>query len=185
MALSDTASRDAKTASSHTDGAASAMPMKAAQDVDFSFYTWTTLFKSFIGTITPEERRAYLLAKDIKNEEKDCKRCEDQRDWLLQRSPVIRFMREQIQGLGADLNGENMRCRRCTTAQLGGFDSNYGILLCANELATRDKVEETMAHEMVHAYDHLRWKVDPDNMKHQACTEVGKTAVPVWYTHTC
>jgi mitochondrial inner membrane protease ATP23 len=29
-----------------------------------------------------------------------------------------------------------------------------------------------MAHEMIHAYDHLRFKVDLDNMQHQACTEV-------------
>lgn len=30
-----------------------------------------------------------------------------------------------------------------------------------------------MAHEMVHAYDHLRFKVDwTDNLRHAACTEV-------------
>jgi inner membrane protease ATP23 len=166
MGLPDTASGSSSDAST---------PANPSHAVDVTFYTWSTLFKSFLGTITPDERRAYLRAKDLINEEKDCKRCEDQRDWLLKQSPVIRFMRDQIRNLGADLNEENMRCRRCTTAQLGGFDANYGILLCANELATRDRVEETMAHEMVHAYDHLRWKVNPDNMKHQACTEVRTT----------
>jgi inner membrane protease ATP23 len=81
-------------------------------------------------------------------------------------------MRSQIQELGADVNSENVRCKRCTTAQAGGFSERYGILLCANILDNRSKIEDTMAHEMVHAYDHLRFKVDLDNMQHQACTEV-------------
>lgn len=30
-----------------------------------------------------------------------------------------------------------------------------------------------MAHEMMHAYDHLRFKLDwTDNLRHAACTEV-------------
>lgn len=34
-------------------------------------------------------------------------------------------------------------------------------------------LEDTMAHEMVHAYDHLRFKVNwTDNLRHAACTEV-------------
>ena len=34
-------------------------------------------------------------------------------------------------------------------------------------------LEDTMAHEMVHAYDHLRFKVDwTNNLRHAACTEV-------------
>jgi hypothetical protein len=35
-----------------------------------------------------------------------------------------------------------------------------------------------MAHEMVHAYDHLRFKVNwTDNLRHAACTEVGAIRV--------
>lgn len=34
-------------------------------------------------------------------------------------------------------------------------------------------LEDTMAHEMVHAFDHLRFKVNwTDNLRHAACTEV-------------
>lgn len=36
-------------------------------------------------------------------------------------------------------------------------------------------LEDTMAHEMVHAYDHVRFKVDwENNLRHAACTEVGE-----------
>ena len=39
-------------------------------------------------------------------------------------------------------------------------------------------LEDTMAHEMVHAYDHLRFKVNwSDNLRHAACTEVCVTPV--------
>ena len=46
-------------------------------------------------------------------------------------------------------------------------------MLCANEMKDQGHLEDTMAHEMVHAYDHLRFKVDwTDNLRHAACTEV-------------
>jgi inner membrane protease ATP23 len=158
----------------HT-GASPPKPAPAnAATADLSFYTWSTFFKALTGQATREETRQYLAARDIVREESDCKRCEESRDWLFQHSPIVRFMRQQVQELGADINSENVRCRRCTTSQSGGFDPNYGILLCANELQTKGVVEDTMSHEMVHAYDHLRFKVHQDNMQHQACTEVSQ-----------
>lgn len=55
----------------------------------------------------------------------------------------------------------------------GGFDPDYGIQICANEMRDQGHLEDTMAHEMVHAYDHLRFKLDwTDNLRHAACTEV-------------
>lgn len=60
----------------------------------------------------------------------------------------------------------------------GGFDPHYGIKLCANVLEGQGKVEETLAHEMVHAWDHLRWKVDwgceGGDLRGVACTEVSR-----------
>lgn len=92
---------------------------------------------------------------------------------LMRTGPVIRFMSDSIRQLGGDLSSHNIYCRRCTNRKAGGFDPNYGILLCANEMRDQGHVEDTMAHEMVHAYDHLRFKVDwTDNLRHAACTEV-------------
>ena len=77
--------------------------------------------------------------------------------------------------------------------QTGGFDPEYGIQICANVVADKKQMEETLAHgnprmitfcskagrrltvilEMVHAYDHLRFKVDwEQNLRHAACTEI-------------
>jgi len=103
--------------------------------------------------------------------------CRRNRDFLLMKThiagPVIRFMRENIAQLDGDINSSNIRCRRCTTRQSGGFDPDYGIRICANEMRNRGHLEDTMAHEMVHAYDHLRFKTEwRDNLRHAACTEV-------------
>jgi mitochondrial inner membrane protease ATP23 len=55
----------------------------------------------------------------------------------------------------------------------GGFDPDYGIQICANEMRNQGHLEDTMAHEMVHAYDHLRFKLDwTDSLRHAACAEV-------------
>lgn len=56
--------------------------------------------------------------------------------------------------------------------QSGGFSPEHGILICANELRDRGHLEDTLAHEMVHAWDHLRWKVDWNDLRHAACSEV-------------
>lgn len=47
------------------------------------------------------------------------------------------------------------------------------MLICANNIKDPSVVEDTIAHEMVHAYDHLRFKADfENNLRHAACSEV-------------
>jgi len=48
-------------------------------------------------------------------------------------------------------------------------------MLCANYLEKRNMLEDVLAHEMVHAYDHLRFKTDlgPDeDLRKVACAEI-------------
>ena len=96
----------------------------------------------------------------------------------------MRFLAQKVEQLNGRLDGSNILCKRCPARltddgqvhrQSGGFSPNHGILLCANEVRNRGHLEDTMAHEMVHAYDHLRWKVDwvgKKDLRHAACTEV-------------
>jgi inner membrane protease ATP23 len=89
--------------------------------------------------------------------------------------PIVRFLREQANELGHDIPPSRVRCRPCRNLPfLGGFDPDYGITLCSDQLAFdgRRKLEDTLAHEMIHAYDYLRFNIDRKNMAHQACTEV-------------
>lgn len=102
--------------------------------------------------------------------------------------PILRFLRDNIKQLGGDISDNNIYCRRCTVRQAGGFDPEYGIRVCANEVKSRSLVEDTIAHEMIHAYDHLRFKMNwTDNLRHAACTEVRIrlfSLTPIeWLTH--
>ncbi|KAK4981289.1 Mitochondrial inner membrane protease atp23 [Elasticomyces elasticus] len=139
---------------------------------DKDFYNWSNFFSILTGSASPSAREAYFNARDTKFEERDCKTCEKSRDWLLENSPIIRFMKHNINLLGQDINSENVHCKRCTTKQSGGFDAEYGIMICANQLRNQGHLEDTMAHEMVHAYDHLRFKLDPLDLRHAAYTSL-------------
>jgi len=81
-------------------------------------------------------------------------------------------MLENITAANGKLDKSNIRCLPCGKFQSGGFDANYGILLCQNRLIDRNHMEDTLAHELVHAYDHLRFDVDWNDLRHHACSEV-------------
>lgn len=136
-------------------------------------------FKNFYrmatGSMSSEGQKTYWADADARYSTVDCNRCESQRDYLLQYSPVIRYMSENIRRLGGDVNKSNIRCRTCTTGMLGGFDHRYGIMLCANYVDKQSMLEDVLAHEMVHAYDHLRFKTNLDHesdLRHVACSEI-------------
>ncbi|GAB7363717.1 hypothetical protein MBLNU230_g4285t1 [Neophaeotheca triangularis] len=144
---------------------------------DKTFYTWSNFFSILSGSATPTARAAYFRTKDTLNEATDCARCDSDKAWLFANSPIVRFMAHNISLLGpadgsATIHEGNVRCRKCDTQQSGGFDSEYGILVCANQLRNRGHLEDTLAHEMVHAYDHLRFKMDPLDLRHAACMEI-------------
>lgn len=65
--------------------------------------------------------------------------------------------------------------KRCDRDVMGGFrpfPPEAGIVLCHNHLQTKSEVENTMVHELIHAFDHCRAKIDWGNCRHHACSEV-------------
>lgn len=144
---------------------------------DPSIYTWSSFFSIMTGIASPQLRSSYFDIRDELNEVRDCARCEKDKKWLFSHSPIIRFLQTEISLLGpqdgsASISEKSVRCRRCTTSQSGGFDPEYGILVCANKLRNKGHLEDTLAHEMVHAYDHMRFKLDPFDLRHAACMEI-------------
>ncbi|KAL9618185.1 MAG: hypothetical protein Q9160_007081 [Pyrenula sp. 1 TL-2023] len=142
--------------------------------------TWIRMqnfWRMMTGSMSPSGQKQYWYDADKRYEDTHCKRCEESRDYLLRYSPVIRFMNDRIGELGGELNANNIRCMRCVKGgQGGGFDPHYGIRICANQMQSRKQTEDLLAHEMVHAYDHLRFKLDWEkDLRHAACTEVGQT----------
>ncbi|CAJ2510154.1 Uu.00g060540.m01.CDS01 [Anthostomella pinea] len=145
---------------------------------------WMNYFSILTGTMTPEGQFHYRESRYRANEARDCARCDKYRDWALAHSPTVRFLKEKVEALNGKLDGDNILCRRCPARmtedgqvhrQSGGFSPGHGILICANEVRDQGHLEDTLSHEMVHAWDHLRWKVDwggDKDLKHAACTEI-------------
>lgn len=149
--------------------------------------SWLNIFLAYTHRMTPEGAFHLREAIHRDREARDVSRAESYRDWLFQYSPTITFLNDRIAELnhGRRLDASNVVCRRCpgritpggvVERQSGGFEPKHGILVCANEVRDRGHLEDTLAHEMVHAYDELRWEVDfrgERDLRQAACTEVG------------
>ncbi|KAG9229735.1 mitochondrial inner membrane protease Atp23 [Amylocarpus encephaloides] len=170
---------------SETPRTSSNAPESDAPARDLTGYTpgaqWPNIFNIFMNRMSPQGMEEFREAKDTLNETKDCQRCDEWRDWCFKFSPTVIFMRQQVEALNGDLNRENVRCRRCPAVrdergnlrrQGGGFHPERGILICANEMRDKKHLEDTLTHEMVHAWDQLRWKVDWADLRHAACSEI-------------
>lgn len=53
------------------------------------------------------------------------------------------------------------------------------MVICENVAKTSNAVCTTLAHEMIHAFDDCRAKVNFKNLDHLACTEVGEPDNPL------
>lgn len=147
---------------------------------------WVNYFRILTGQVTNEGIFHYREERSRAHEARDVARAEGFRDWLLTYSPTVLFLNDRIAELnhGQKMDASNILCQRCPARlttdgrverQGGGFDPKHGILICSNSVRTRGHLEDTLAHEMVHAYDHLRWEVDfvgQKNLRQAACTEV-------------
>jgi inner membrane protease ATP23 len=56
---------------------------------DDTWTQWRNIFAILTGKMTAEGKEQFRVARDIRNEAADCKRCEDQRDYLLQYSEFL------------------------------------------------------------------------------------------------
>ena len=62
-------------------------------------------------------------------------------------------------------------CTPCGPARGGGFSPDVGVILCQDGMFSKKHVEDTLAHELVHEWDHRRFKVDWTDLRMVACSE--------------
>lgn len=62
---------------------------------DFSAQ-WRNIFSIMTGRMSEEGKEQFRIARDNRNEAADCKRCEDQRDYLLAFSKLQRRTPRQV-----------------------------------------------------------------------------------------
>lgn len=48
------------------------------------------------------------------------------------------------------------------------------VVLCQNHIQDQEWMDRTVAHELIHAFDHCRAKMDWNNCEHHACSEVSE-----------
>lgn len=82
--------------------------------------------------------------------------CESQLDDVSKRVPIVRFLLEALEKAGCPIKRSFFEVEHCTQAVMGGFKPGGGVVLCHNNLSCRTDIENMLAHELVHAYDHCR-----------------------------
>ncbi|KAF5371737.1 hypothetical protein D9758_003356 [Tetrapyrgos nigripes] len=158
----------------------SSSPSQGSSNSDDSsnsaFERWRrrVMFVTGIG-VTEEERRADL--QQVKN-----RRCENMKKDLMDNSPLVIFLLKHLRLSGCQVPESNIFCATCedlpvagggTTAHSGGYIPQVGaIKLCGGHFFSKQHVESTIAHELIHMYDQCKFKVDWSNLRHQACSEI-------------
>ena len=107
-----------------------------------------------------------------KEESFEQSRCEKYLKRLLQTSPMVKFLLDAL--TKSNCKQPQIRCVPCgpEVQATGTFDPEIGVTLCQNWLDNGLQAEDTISHELIHAYDHCRVKFDRLNCKHQACSEI-------------
>ncbi|KAJ3863432.1 peptidase M76 family-domain-containing protein [Lentinula novae-zelandiae] len=111
-------------------------------------------------------------AKDL--EELNLRRCEKMKTELMERSPLIIFMLKHLRLSGCQVPEKNIFCAPSAVLHSGAYlpHPHGAIKLCAGHFFSKQHVESTIAHELIHMFDECRFKVDWTNLRHHACSEI-------------
>jgi len=87
--------------------------------------------------------------------------------------PSVVFMLKHLRLSGCEVSPANIMCAPCDYTRSGGFSPEAGaVVLCAGRFFSKSHMENTLVHELVHMYDHCKFKVDWSDLRHHACSEV-------------
>lgn len=87
--------------------------------------------------------------------------------------PLLVFIQKHLNLSGNPVPASNIQCGTCGTARAGGFSPDLGgVFLCSDQMFSKSHMETTIAHELLHMYDHTTFKMDWSNLRHHACSEV-------------
>ncbi|KAK9457995.1 Atp23p [Dipodascopsis uninucleata] len=136
-------------------------------------FQWLRMMAAhYTGSLDASEEKQYKEFAEQRTKLTECERCEDYRNWNLRFSPTVLFLKDHITKLGGKVGPQNIFCDHCDEYKAGGFSPDHGILLCQNHTYNKLHLEDTLSHELIHAYDELKFHVDWMNLKHHACSEI-------------
>ena len=121
-------------------------------------------------------RREFILGLQPGDPEQENK-CRSFVDKALSSCPKVKFMREALKALGVrSSDADFVTCAHCPdgAATAGGYLPEFKlVLLCQQWVAQQpSEVENTLTHEMIHAYDDARAHMNWMDLTQHACTEI-------------
>ena len=122
----------------------------------------------------------------------DHKKCVERLETAITSHNHIKKVLDAIENLGCQLPADFFVCRTCEFEMTGGFllpskgskTYNPKIILCEDKQIDKRMFQNTVLHELIHAYDICRAKIDWDDCKHYACTEIRASALRSAYILT-
>ncbi|XP_072181927.1 mitochondrial inner membrane protease ATP23 homolog [Diadema setosum] len=110
------------------------------------------------------------------NDRRRHRNCVDRVDFACKHNPYVKFMLAAMENIGCPVVPEtHIICEPCAedSPVNGGFDPVNGqIVLCENKSPSQRILSTLLTHELIHAYDHCRAKVDWTDLRHLACSEI-------------
>ncbi|CAO3632467.1 unnamed protein product [Mucor hiemalis] len=87
--------------------------------------------------------------------------CTNELDQLLKSSPKVAILLKGIQTLNKDALRRGITCRPCMgtnqESRMGYYDGTYKrVVLCCDHIRSKKDLEDTLVHELTHAFDSLR-----------------------------
>ncbi|XP_046372904.1 mitochondrial inner membrane protease ATP23 homolog [Haliotis rufescens] len=101
-------------------------------------------------------------------------KCETNVAWCIENHPMVKLMMRALKshGCAVDLT-RHVSCEKCRERVNGGFDPTTNqVVVCQNNATKRSICCNVLAHEFIHAFDACRAKVDFENLRHLACSEI-------------
>ncbi|WWC71559.1 mitochondrial inner membrane protease ATP23 [Kwoniella pini CBS 10737] len=130
------------------------------------FEKWRISLSNLTGLgLTNEEKERIIM-------EKDWNKCEKWKKNLITNSPMITFLLDHLKKSGCEFNSTSIQCHPCPETKSGGFSIEHGILLCQNRFFNKKHLEDTLSHELIHAFDHCKFNLNWFNLRHHACSEI-------------
>ncbi|KNZ72946.1 Mitochondrial inner membrane protease ATP23 [Termitomyces sp. J132] len=153
--------------SEKSSSSSSLTPPSTPQPPQSAFERWRRKAALVTGIgVTEEERLADLAIHQTRH-------CEKTKTYLMNYSPIVVFMLRHLKLSGCEVPPENILCAPCDWSRAGGFTPDRGaVVLCSGHFFGQSHMESTLVHELMHMYDHCKFKVDWNNLRHHACSEI-------------
>ncbi|XP_057180367.1 mitochondrial inner membrane protease ATP23 homolog [Triplophysa rosa] len=102
-------------------------------------------------------------------------KCHIMLQFTLDTSPYAKLLLGAMRNSGCTVyKDRHFSCEDCDGTVSGGFDAATSqIVLCQNNIHQQAHMNRVVTHELIHAFDHCRARVDWfSNFRHLACSEI-------------